>query len=78
MHMIVNLDVGVMTGQTLPLVSNGKSSFICFCIAFGVLLSISRITKLQELQAGAEQQADQQADQQAEQQIEQQSLTEQQ
>ena len=74
MHMIVNLDVGVMTGQTLPLVSNGKSSFICFCIAFGVLLSISRITKLQELQAGAEQQAEQHAEQQ----IEQQSLTEQQ
>ena len=31
-----------MTGQTLPLVSHGASAFLCFCIAFGVILSISK------------------------------------
>ena len=31
-----------MTGQTLPLVSHGASAFLCFCVAFGIILSISR------------------------------------
>ena len=44
-HMIVNVDVGILTGQTLPLISHGGGSFICFCIAFGVILSISKIAK---------------------------------
>lgn len=42
MHMFVNADIGPMTGQTLPLISHGASAFICFCVAFGVILSISR------------------------------------
>jgi len=45
LHMFVNVDIGPMTGQTLPLISHGKSAFLCFCVAFGVILSISRIAK---------------------------------
>lgn len=44
LHMCVNVEIGPMTGQTLPLISNGTSAFLCFCIAFGVILTISRKT----------------------------------
>ena len=43
LHMFVNADIGPMTGQTLPLVSHGTSAFLCFSIAFGIILSLSRI-----------------------------------
>ncbi len=43
LHICVNVDIGPMTGQTLPLVSHGASAFLCFCIAFGVILSFSKI-----------------------------------
>lgn len=43
MHITINLGVGPMTGQTLPLISHGKSSFLVFCTAFGIILSISRM-----------------------------------
>ena len=42
MHIMVNLDIGFRTGQTLPLISDGRFAFIMFCIAFGIILSISR------------------------------------
>ena len=42
LHIFVNCDIGPMTGQTLPLISHGASAFLCFCIAFGIILSISR------------------------------------
>ena len=42
LHMFVNVDIGPMTGQTLPLVSHGTSAFLCFCVAFGIILSVSR------------------------------------
>lgn len=45
MHILVNVDIGPMTGQTLPLVSHGASAFLVFCIAFGLILSISRMAK---------------------------------
>ena len=45
MHMMVNVDMGPMTGQTLPLISHGSFAFITFCIAFGVILAISRIAR---------------------------------
>lgn len=50
MHMMVNVGIGPMTGQTLPLVSHGATAFLCTCLAFGVLLSISRMArqKIQE------------------------------
>ena len=47
MHMFVNVGTGPLTGQTLPLVSHGNSALICFSIAFGILLSISRIASEQ-------------------------------
>lgn len=43
LHMFVNADIGPMTGQTLPLISHGKSAFLCFSLAFGIILSFSRI-----------------------------------
>jgi cell division protein FtsW len=42
MHIMVNLDIGFRTGQTLPLISDGRFAFIMFCIAFGVILSLSK------------------------------------
>ena len=47
MHTCVNVDLGVMTGQTLPLISHGTSAFLCFCLAFGIILSFSRIATKQ-------------------------------
>ena len=47
MHMMVNVDIGPMTGQTLPLISHGSFAFIIFCTAFGVILSISRMARKQ-------------------------------
>lgn len=41
LHILINCNVGIVTGQTLPLISHGKSSFLCFTIAFGVILAIS-------------------------------------
>ena len=43
-HIIVNADIGLVTGQTLPLLSHGASAFLCFSLAFGIILSISRIS----------------------------------
>lgn len=45
MHILVNCDMGIQTGQTLPLISYGMSAFLCFSAAFGVILSISRKTQ---------------------------------
>ena len=45
LHILVNVDLIPMTGQNLPMISHGNSSFLCFCIAFGVILSISRMAK---------------------------------
>lgn len=45
LHIMVNADIGPMTGQTLPLLSHGNSALFCFSIAFGIILSISRIAQ---------------------------------
>ena len=45
MHIMVNVNIGPLTGQTLPLISHGSSSFLCFSVDFGVLLSISRLAR---------------------------------
>lgn len=45
LHILVNVDIGPMTGQTLPLISHGATAFVVFCIAFGIILSISRLAK---------------------------------
>ena len=56
LHMYINVDLGPLTGQTLPLVSHGNSSFLSFCVAFGVILSISRMAdkKIRQEEAAAE------------------------
>lgn len=48
MHMMVNVHFPLVpqTGQTLPLVSHGSTSFLVFSLVFGILLSISRQTYL--------------------------------
>ena len=45
MHMLVCVNLVPMTGQTLPLLSHGSFAFLVFCIAFGVILSISRMAQ---------------------------------
>lgn len=45
MHMLVNVDIMPMTGQTLPLISDGASAFLVSCVAFGTILAISRMAK---------------------------------
>ena len=45
MHIMVNVGIGPMTGQTLPLISHGASAFVIFCVAFGFILSVSRMAK---------------------------------
>lgn len=44
-HVLINCNIGIVTGQTLPLISHGRCSFLCFCIAFGVILQISVMVK---------------------------------
>lgn len=45
MHIMINADMGPLTGQTLPMISHGNSSFLAFSMAFGIILSISRMAK---------------------------------
>ena len=47
MHIAVNVGIGPMTGQTLPLISDGSFAYLMFCLAFGVILSISKLAKKQ-------------------------------
>jgi cell division protein FtsW len=56
LHMYINVGLGPLTGQTLPLVSHGKSAFLAFCVAFGVIISISRMAnnKIRQEEAAAE------------------------
>jgi len=57
MHMMVNVHFPLIpqTGQTLPLVSHGTTSFLVFSAVFGILLSISRQAwlKMQKREAEA-------------------------
>ena len=45
MHIFINCDMGPLTGQTLPLISHGNSSYLMFSIAFGIILSISKMAR---------------------------------
>lgn len=44
-HIFVNVFPNALTGQTLPILSYGKSSFLVFCGVFGIILAMSRIAK---------------------------------
>ncbi|MGM9737780.1 MAG: FtsW/RodA/SpoVE family cell cycle protein [Candidatus Cryptobacteroides sp.] len=56
LHIFVNARLMPLTGQNLPIVSHGISSFLAFSIAFGVILSISRMArkKMEKERAEAE------------------------
>ena len=43
LHILVNSGLIPMTGQTLPLLSDGASAFLTSCLAFGIILSVSRM-----------------------------------
>ena len=45
LHMLVNVQIIPMTGQTLPMLSDGAFAFLTFCVAFGIILSISRMAR---------------------------------
>ena len=45
LHILVNSGIIPMTGQTLPLLSDGASAFLTSCLAFGIILSVSRMAK---------------------------------
>ncbi len=45
MHILISVDLGPMTGQTLPMISHGNSAFLAFSLAFGIILAISRLAK---------------------------------
>lgn len=47
MHILINVGIMPITGQTLPIVSDGKSSLLMFYYAFAVVLSISKTAKKQ-------------------------------
>ena len=49
MHIAINVHLLPQTGQTLPMISHGASSFLCFSAAFGIILSISRMAHNQML-----------------------------
>ncbi|MBR7066705.1 MAG: FtsW/RodA/SpoVE family cell cycle protein, partial [Bacteroidales bacterium] len=50
---LINMAVAVnlipVTGQTLPLVSMGGTSLLLTCVAFGMILSVSRVQNKKEL-----------------------------
>lgn len=52
LHILVNACLIPMTGQTLPLLSDGSTAFLAFCIAFGIILSISKMAnkKMREME----------------------------
>ena len=45
LHMLVNVGIIPLTGQTLPMLSHGASSFVAFSFSFGIILGISRMVK---------------------------------
>jgi len=46
-HMAINVGLGPVTGQTLPLISRGGTSALFSFIAMGIVLSVSKHSKLQ-------------------------------
>ena len=52
LHIAVNAGLIPLTGQTLPLLSDGATAFLAFCIAFGIILSISKMvnTKMRQME----------------------------
>ena len=53
LHILVNAGIFPMTGQTLPLLSDGDTAFLTSCLAFGIILSISKMAnaKMKQMEA---------------------------
>lgn len=54
LHILVNVGFLPVTGQTLPLVSLGGSAYLILSGAFGIILSVSRTTEMQNCRQVAE------------------------
>ena len=52
LHISVNSGIIPLTGQTLPLLSDGATAFLTSCLAFGIILSISKMvnTKMKQVE----------------------------
>ena len=52
LHILVNAGILPMTGQTLPLLSDGATAFLTSCLSFGIILSISKManTKMKQME----------------------------
>lgn len=46
LHILVNIGIFPVTGQTLPMISKGGSSLVIMSIAFGVILAINRTIEI--------------------------------
>lgn len=46
-HVLVNVHLFPQTGQTLPIISHGNSSLLFFSLALGMILCVSKYSKLQ-------------------------------
>jgi len=42
-HIVINCNIGLLSGQTLPFISYGRCSLLCFSFAAGVILCISTL-----------------------------------
>ena len=53
LHISVNAGLLPLAGQTLPLLSDGSTAFLASCLAFGIILSISKMvnTKMKQMEA---------------------------
>ena len=47
-HILVNIGLFPVTGQTLPMISRGKSSLIAMSAAIGIILSVNRTIVIKE------------------------------
>lgn len=47
-HILVNIGIFPVTGQTLPMISKGKSSLIAMSAAIGIILSVNRTIVIKE------------------------------
>jgi len=52
-HMLVSVGLAPVTGQPLPLISRGGTSTIMNCIYIGVILSVSRSAKKNDVASKA-------------------------
>lgn len=44
-HILMNVGILPIAGQTLPMLSHGRFSFLMFSVAFGILLNLSKLGK---------------------------------